>query len=189
MDYDEIALHQIRVFTKIQLLRILVDLSSPILEIGPSVSSGALNSPIFETNPSYFVDMKHETKIRDLSYLTLDIDPGVGADFLGSIESNQTLLPDNYFRSVIAFHILEHCMNPFNAVKNIRGCMQTGGKVFFITPWDLRFHGPRPDAWRISDDGYKSLLANHFQIDEFIFEENPVRSLSPYAIFCEATAI
>ena len=30
-----------------------------------------------------------------------------------------------------------------------------------LTPWNLRFHGPRPDCWTISDDGYGLFFRRH----------------------------
>jgi hypothetical protein len=184
-NYDEYALAEFRRFSKRKLQEITIGIKSPVLEIGPSVFAGALNSPVFKSNPSFYFDIRANLAVGT-KYQTMDIDPLVMPNILGSIESPSLALPENSFQSVICFSILEHCKNPFNAIVNIHKILNDNGEVFFLTPWDLRFHGPRPDCWRISDDGYRSLLEDKFQILAIEKLTNPIRPLSPFGIFCHA---
>ena len=186
--YDELALHELRIFSKSKLVEIAKIVASPTLEVGPSVKNGARNSPVFEHNPEYFLDFSSLLEEK-FDYQTLDIDPLVSPNYLGSIEDEELILPTQQFASIICFSILEHCLNPFAAVANIHKSLRNGGEAFFLTPWDLRFHGPRPDCWRISDDGYKSLFKNKFEIVTLEKLENPNRPLSPYAIYVHAQKI
>lgn len=184
--YDDRALARVREFTRAQSISFANTAVGPFLEIGPSVRTGAANSPVFDTYPDSFVDSRNLVEQRGLEYLTMDIDPSVCADFVGSVDVRSEILPRNYFGAVMCFSVLEHCPNPFQAVMNIAKALKAGGTAAFLTPWDLRFHGPRPDCWRISDDAYRVLLEPYFVNIKFKFDENPHRPLMPYAIYCEA---
>lgn len=184
-NYDEIALKTFRQFSKRKLQEILIGIPSPVLEIGPSVFDGALNSPVFLSDPSSYFDVRANLP-KGTSYQTMDIDPSTRPDYLCSIESDISDLPKMRFGSLICFSVLEHCKNPFNAISNIYDLLVEDGEAFFLTPWDLRFHGPRPDCWRISDDGYESLLEDKLEILEIEKLANPFRPLSPFGIFCHA---
>jgi hypothetical protein len=187
-NYDDFALGEFRQFSKRKLQEITIGIQSPVLEIGPSKLVGALNSPVFKSFPSSYFDVRANLAVGT-EYQSMDIDPSVMPDILGSIESESLAIPKNSFQSVICFSILEHCKNPFNAVLNIHKILNKHGEAFFLTPWDLRFHGPRPDCWRISDDGYGSLLENKFKILTLEKLVNPFRPLSPFGIYCHAKKI
>jgi hypothetical protein len=61
-----------------------------------------------------------------------------------------------------------------------------GGLAFIATPWNFRFHGPRPDCWRISDDGYAALFAETPRLEIVDLVKNGVASqpLHPASIHC-----
>jgi len=187
-EYDEIALKRVKDFTIQKYIEVISMATSPVLEIGPSVLEGAKNSAVFAENTKWFIDGRSEFQKQSKDYFTLDIDPTVSADFTGSIEDDVHAFVRRTFNSVVCFSVLEHCKNPFKVVENIHKILNPGGTAYFLTPWDLRFHGPRPDCWRISDDGYEALLSPSFSIELIEKFENPNRPLSPHALFVIATA-
>ena len=187
-EYDEIALKRVKDFTIQKYNEVIAMAASPVLEIGPSVLEGAKNSAVFSENTKWFIDGRSEFQKLSKDYFTLDIDPTVGADFTGSIEDDVTAYVKGTFNSVVCFSVLEHCKNPFKVVESIHKILNPGGTAYFLTPWDLRFHGPRPDCWRISDDGYEALLGSLFSIKLIEKFKNPNRPLSPHALFVIATA-
>ena len=187
MKVDDTNLRLLRDFTVLKSERIRFSKSDNILEIGPPRLNGALNSPIYEGHPEWFVDLRKSCEAVGATYASLDIDPQVNPTFLGSLEDPILSLPEGQFTTVICFSILEHCQDLVTAVGNISKAMSSGSQVHFLTPWDLRFHGPRPDCWRISDDGYRWLLRNDFVIDEVEMLKQQNRELSPIAIYVCAT--
>jgi SAM-dependent methyltransferase len=159
---------------------------SNLLEIGPPRVNGALNSPIYDKNPEWFFDLRQFSITHKLNYFDLDMDEKVNPDFLGDLGTPVNPLPKNFFNLVICYSILEHIPDLPTAINSIYECLAPGGEVQFITPWDLRFHGPRPDCWRISDDGYRWLLREKFDIIDIEFANQSERELSPIALFVTA---
>ncbi len=175
-----------RQFSHQQLLNLDLTRNDKVLEIGPNRRFGALNSKIFELMPETFFDLRTRIDRDGFQYWDLDSDPAVGSDFIGDLGSSTLLLPKEFFNVVVAFSVLEHTGNLIQAISNIRSSMVVGGVLHIITPWDLRFHGPRPDMWRISDDGYEFLLRDHFRLDAVLKLTNVFRQLSPVGIYVKA---
>jgi len=121
-----------------------------------------------------------------MSYQTLDSDRATNPTFLGAIDLRDCCLPKETFKTVTALSVLEHTKNPSQAINNLAEALLPGGTASFLTPWDLRFHGPRPDCWRISDDGYRALLDGKLQVKGIRFCDNPARPLSPFATYVHA---
>jgi len=184
---DEANLLKLREFTKSCLETISILSTDKVLEIGPNRSSGAKNSPIFTRHPQTFFDMKVRSEKEGFSYFDLDINPSVNPAFLGDISSAEFRLPKSTFDKVICFSVLEHVFELKSAVEKIAGAIQHGGELHVITPWDLRFHGPRPDCWRISDDAYKLLLEPYFRKVDIHQIPNKKRPLSPVGLYVVAT--
>jgi hypothetical protein len=184
---DKANLLKLREFTKSRLETIGIVSTDKVLEIGPNRSSGAKNSPIFQRHPHTFYDVKARSEKEGFSYFDLDIDPSVNPFFLGDISSSDFRLPEGMFDKVICFSVLEHVFELKTAVENIAGAIQNGGELHVITPWDLRFHGPRPDCWRISDDAYRLLLEPHFRKVDIHQIPNKKRPLSPVGLYVVAT--
>jgi SAM-dependent methyltransferase len=132
-----------------------------LLDIAPQIHEGA--SPYF-------------TKAR---VETLDIDPNSGATFIADITTNnESLIPDNSFDFVVCTEVLEHTLQPFNAVNEIERLLKPGGLVFVTTPFNFRIHGPLPDCWRFTEYGLKELFKN-FEIVELETLEAEGRFLMP----------
>ena len=186
---DDKNLARLREFTILKSEALFTRDFKNLLEIGPPRTSGALNSPIFEKNPQWYVSIENLCRDYNVVYSSLDLDYTAKPTYCGSIDDPKLLLSFSRltkFERVVAFSILEHVNNPFVAISNMRKMLSVGGELHLLTPWDLRFHGPRPDCWRISDDGYRSLLAPHFTIMQMDFLEQSHRPLSPVAIYVVA---
>ena len=186
MAVDDLNLRLLREFTIKKSESVKCDADDRILEIGPPRLSDALNSRVYKDHPNWFFSLEEMCKDSGAEYASLDLDPGVNPTYLGSLENPNLDIPANYFTSVVCFSILEHCQDLVAAVRNISSSLAPGAKAHFLTPWDLRFHGPRPDCWRISDDGYRWLLRENFEIEEIEYLTQTDRELSPIAIYVRA---
>jgi hypothetical protein len=184
---DERNLAKLRDFTVEKSKGIALDIGDRVLEVGPPRLTKALNSPVFENHPEWFFDFQAYCEKSGARYSSLDIDPDVEPTYLGSLEDSTLDIPPRSFSSIICFSILEHCQDLVSAVDNIAKWLEPEKTVHFLTPWDLRFHGPRPDCWRISDDGYRWLLKKHFNIIEIEYLQQSGRDLSPIAIYVKAS--
>jgi SAM-dependent methyltransferase len=105
---------------------------------------------------------------------TLDIDVNSGADFIADLcEDNSDKIPSNHFDIIICTEVLEHTLNPFNAVNELHRILKPQGKVFVSTPFNFRIHGPLPDCWRFTIYGLKSLfsLFESVEIEETAAED------------------
>ena len=183
---DNLNLELLRKFTVEKSNNLRFDASDTVIEVGPPRLKEALNSPVYLDHPEWFFDLEKRCTDMGASYASLDLDSGVNPTYLGSLEDPLLDLPSNHFTSVICYSILEHCQDLVSAVRNISKCLKPGSEAHFLTPWDLRFHGPRPDCWRISDDGYRWLLKDDFEIDEIEYLKQDGRELSPIAIYVRA---
>jgi 2-polyprenyl-3-methyl-5-hydroxy-6-metoxy-1,4-benzoquinol methylase len=66
--------------------------------------------------------------------------------------------------------VLEHTLQPFDAVREMRRMLKAGGILALTTPFNFRIHGPLPDCWRFTVHGLKALLRD--------FDEVEVRELA-----------
>ena len=180
---DDMNLYLLRKFTKDVLRSIQVLPDEQVLEIGPNRSTGAANSPVFSKFPDTFYDLGERAKREGFKYSDLDLDDTVRSKYQGDISDKEVALPRNHFDKVICFSVLEHVFDVFSAVQNIASALKRGGECHIITPWDLRFHGPRPDCWRISDDAYQLLLEPLFSEVAIRQIPNKRRPLSPVGLY------
>jgi len=119
-----------------------------VLDIAPQVHNGA---------KEFFKKSK---------VMTLDIDINSGADYIADLCSdNSHLIPQNMFDIIICTEVLEHTLNPFNAVKEIHRILKPNGKAFVSTPFNLRIHGPLPDCWRFTVHGLNSLFTEFTEVN------------------------
>src|SRR5205085_7280582 len=110
--------------------------------------------------------------------VTFDIDPESGADVIGDICAHNPGLADAEFEYVVCTEVLEHTLQPFAAVEEIRRVLAPGGHLFATAPFNFRIHGPLPDCWRFSEHGWRALLRD-FDILELRATETPHRDLMP----------
>ena len=95
---------------------------------------------------------------------TLDIDKDANPTYVCDItKDNSEKIKDNSYDIIICTEVLEHTLQPFDAVNEIYRMLKHNGKLFCSIPCNLRIHGPLPDCWRITEYGIKSLF-NKFRI-------------------------
>lgn len=138
----------------------LKDYSGNLLEIGPQTRS-----------------LTRE-KFTNYKYYSFDIVDTYGPDFVGDITKHNSDIPDLFFDCIFCMDVLEHVLNPFEAVAELRRILKDGGYLILSSPLNLRIHGPIPDCWRFTEHGYKSLLRD-FDIVQIDILETPGRDLFP----------
>ncbi len=132
-----------------------------LLDIAPQVHEGA--SPYFR-----------KAKVK-----TLDIVPSSGTTFIADItDNNENLIPAGSFDYIVCTEVLEHTLQPFDAVDEIKRILKPGGLAFVSVPFNFRIHGPLPDCWRFTEHGLRALFKN-FEIIELNSLETKYRFLMP----------
>jgi SAM-dependent methyltransferase len=109
---------------------------------------------------------------------TLDINPKSGCDFIADVCKRNDQIPDASFDFVVCTEVLEHTLNPFDAICEIRRLLKPAGLLFGSTPFNFRIHGPLPDCWRFTEHGLRVLL-NEFEVVELTKLESADRPLMP----------
>lgn len=109
---------------------------------------------------------------------TLDLVPDYNPDIIGDITKYNTHIKDSTYDIVVCLEILEHTLNPFSAIEELRRITKDGGYVLFSAPLNWRIHGPVPDCWRFTEFGWRILLKD-FDIIEIDKLETPDRNLFP----------
>lgn len=110
---------------------------------------------------------------------TLDIDQKAGATYTADIcKNNEKVITEGTFDFVVCTEVLEHTLQPFDAVKEIHRILKPGGLVFASTPFNFRIHGPLPDCWRFTEHGIRALFKD-FEILEINALELSDRFLMP----------
>lgn len=135
----------------------LEDRSVKVLEIGPKIAW-----PWFDT---------------------LDIDPAVRPTILGDICDPHLPLADCLYDLVLCISVLEHVYDPVQAIANVRRVLKPSGIAAFQGPLNFRQHGPQPDLWRFTENGWRYMLRD-WEIERIDTLDSPDRPLFPitYAI-------
>lgn len=95
---------------------------------------------------------------------TLDIDKNSGADIICDICFANEIICSETFDVVICTEVLEHTLNPFNAVNEIYRILKIGGIVYASIPFNFKIHSPTPDCWRFTETGLKQLFKNFSKV-------------------------
>lgn len=110
---------------------------------------------------------------------TLDIDKDSKANYIADLcQNNVSIIPNELFNIIICTEVLEHTLNPFDAVKEIYRILKPGGHVCVSVPFNFRIHGPLPDCWRFTEHGLRALFSS-FHICELNALETNERDLMP----------
>ena len=109
---------------------------------------------------------------------TFDIVETYSPTHVGDITKFNESIADETYDCVFGMEILEHTIDPFNAVKEMRRILKDGGYLIVSAPLNWRIHGPIPDCWRFTEHGFKVLLRD-FEIEEIDILETPGRDLFP----------
>lgn len=110
---------------------------------------------------------------------TLDIDPKSGATYIADLcANNEMTIPSAHFDYIVCTEVLEHTLQPFDAVNELERILKPGGLAFASSPFNFRIHGPLPDCWRFTEHGWRALFKN-FEIVELKELEAKDRFLAP----------
>jgi ubiquinone/menaquinone biosynthesis C-methylase UbiE len=110
---------------------------------------------------------------------TLNIDKNSGATYVADLcMNNASLIQTNRFDYIVCTEVLEHTLQPFNAVDEMERMLKPRGLIFISVPFNFRIHGPLPDCWRFTEYGLKALFKN-FDIVELKSLEDAERFLMP----------
>jgi SAM-dependent methyltransferase len=134
--------------------------SGKLLEIGPQDKLGA----------------RHFFKGCTID--TFDIVDTYKPTIVGDITTTNVSIRDDTYDCVVCMDVLEHCLEPFAAVREIRRILKHGGYLLVSAPLNFRIHGPIPDCWRFTEHGFRILLKD-FGIVELDICETPGRDLFP----------
>lgn len=109
---------------------------------------------------------------------TLDIDPSADATYTADLCATNDHVPAERFDCVFCTEVLEHTLQPFDAVDELYRLLRPGGRLLISTPFNFRIHGPLPDCWRFTEYGLRQLLRNFTDV-ELHGIEAPDRPLMP----------
>ena len=110
---------------------------------------------------------------------SLDIDPKANADYTADLcADNSSTIPAGEFDFILCTEVLEHTLQPFDAVKEMHRMLKPGGLIFLTVPFNFRIHGPLPDCWRFTEHGLRSLFRS-FEIVSLNALETQNRDLMP----------
>ena len=96
---------------------------------------------------------------------TMDIDPNSDTTYSADITKRVDVIEDARFDCVLFTEVLEHTVEPWNALREIERILKPGGILIMSTPLNLRLHGPSPDAWRITEYGYRTSLTQTYKFE------------------------
>lgn len=109
---------------------------------------------------------------------TFDIVSTHHPDIVGDITKKNPSLQDDEFDIVVCMDVLEHTLDPFGAMEEIYRVISPNGILLVSAPLNFRIHGPIPDCWRFTENGFRVLLKN-FNILELDILQTPNRWLFP----------
>jgi SAM-dependent methyltransferase len=138
----------------------LKDISGKLLEIGPQDRSMI---------KQYFTNFEIDT---------FDIVEDYNPTYIGDITKYNKSILDSTYDCIACLEVLEHTLNPFEAVKELRRILKDGGYLLVSAPLNFRIHGPSPDCWRFTEHGWRVLLKD-YDIIEIDILETPGRELFP----------
>jgi SAM-dependent methyltransferase len=114
---------------------------------------------------------------------TLDIEAGPGVDYVGTAE--RTGLADNSFDLVLCTQVIEHCLDPWSAMRELYRVVRPGGYLLWTVP-HIWFYHPHPmDNWRFTPEGVARLSeAARFEVVQLLGQGGPAATLFQIFNFC-----
>jgi SAM-dependent methyltransferase len=117
-------------------------------------------------------------ELKAFRVVTLDITPDTNPDVVADITRHNPHLADGQFDALMCTEVLEHVVDPFAAVRELRRILKVGGHLLVTTPLNARIHGPIPDCWRFTEFGLKVLFRD-FETVSLEKLNTPDRNLFP----------
>jgi len=88
---------------------------------------------------------------RGYEVKTLDIDRQHGSDYEGSAE--KTGLANESFELILCTQVMEHCYNPWQAIREVQRILKPGGRLIVSAPHVWFYHPHPTDHWRFTQEG------------------------------------
>jgi len=88
--------------------------------------------------------------------IKIDIDLNTKPDIVADIHNIP--FKDNSLDAIVSFAVLEHCVFPWDAVKEFRRVTKRGGYIICGIPWISPRHNAPIDCYRFSDIGLRALF-------------------------------
>jgi SAM-dependent methyltransferase len=88
---------------------------------------------------------------------TFDIVDTYNPTHVGDITNHNVFIPNETYDCIVCMEVLEHTLDPFAAVRELRRMLKHGGHLLVSAPLNWRIHGPIPDCWRFTEHGFKVL--------------------------------
>jgi SAM-dependent methyltransferase len=117
-------------------------------------------------------------ELASYKLVTLDITDSTCPDVVGDITKFNSHIPNGSYDALMCTEVLEHVVDPFAAIRELRRMVKKGGYILFTTPLNARIHGPVPDCWRFTEFGLKVLFRD-FEVVYFNKLNTPGRNLFP----------
>jgi len=137
---------------------------------------GKENLKLLEIGPQKRSEVKKSFEICKID--TFDIVPDYNPTVIGDITKYNSQIKDDTYDIITCLEVLEHTVNPFSAIEELRRILKHNGYLLLSAPLNWRIHGPIPDCWRITEFGWKVLLKD-FEILEIDKLNTPNRNLFP----------
>jgi SAM-dependent methyltransferase len=137
---------------------------------------GFTGQKLLEIGPQERSEVKSNFNMCNIE--TLDIVPNYNPDIIGDLTKYNSHIEDSTYDIITCLEILEHTVDPFSAIKELRRICKHEGYILFSAPLNWRIHGPIPDCWRFTEFGW-SVLLKDFDIIEIDKLETPDRNLFP----------
>ena len=134
------------------------------------------NKDLLEIGPQRRSEVKKY--FSECNIKTLDLVNDYNPDIIGDITIYNSHIANESFDIITCLEILEHTVNPFSAVEELRRILKDNAYLMLSAPLNWRIHGPAPDCWRITEFGWKVLLKD-FDILEIDKLNTPGRNLFP----------
>ncbi|PRX99151.1 methyltransferase domain-containing protein [Paraburkholderia sp. BL25I1N1] len=115
---------------------------------------------------------------NNFSVDTFDVVDDYKPTIVGDITKHNSTIGDSAYDCIVCMEVIEHTVNPFDTIKEIRRILKHEGFLLISAPLNWRIHGPSPDCWRITEHGWNALLRD-FDILEIDILESPGRELFP----------
>ena len=107
------------------------------------------NALLLEIGPQERSEVKKAFNICNIE--TLDIVPEYNPDILGDITRYNSHISTSTYDIITCLEILEHTLNPFSAIEELKRICKHEGYILFSAPLNWRIHGPIPDCWRFTE--------------------------------------